>query len=103
MADLDLAVVPLKVPVRMRESKILVVGHATGTEPARSAEQIKEKLGTELITLTPEQVIAAHEAIDPQAAEAEAEAYWLTPAKGIVEPSRAEVVNRRGCSWPPRT
>jgi len=36
-ADLDRAVALLKVPARMRQSKIIVVGHATGTEPARSA------------------------------------------------------------------
>lgn len=92
-ADLDRAVALLKVPARMRQSKIIAVGRATGTEPARNAEKIKEKLGAEVITLTAQQVIEAHAAIDPQAAEAEAEAYWLKPAKGIVEPSRAEVVN----------
>ncbi len=92
-ADLDRAVALLKVPARMRQSKVIVVGHATGTEPARNAEKIKEKFGTEVITLTAQQVIEAHAAVDLQAAESEAEAYWLKPTKGIVEPSRAEVVN----------
>jgi len=93
VADIDRLAALLRVPIRMRQSRVLVVGRATGTEPARSAEKVKQKLGTELVPITGEQQLAAYRAIDPQAAEAEAEAYWLKAAKKIVEPSREEIVN----------
>ena len=37
--------------------------------------------------------MAAHKAVDPKAAEAEAEQYWIGPAKKIVEPTRADIIN----------
>jgi hypothetical protein len=91
--DIDRGVALLRVPARMRQSRVLVVGNATGTLPARSAAKIKEKFGTELVPITQAQVIEAHKAVDPKAAEAEAETYWIKPAKKIVEPPRAEIVN----------
>ena len=51
-----------------------------------------------------EQQLAAFDAVDPKAAEAEAEEYWLKAAKKIVEPSREEIIKLgRGCSWRSRT
>ena len=92
-ADIDRVVALLRVPTRMRQSKILVVGRATGTAPACSAELIKERFGTELVPVTAEQQLEAYKAVDPQAAEAEAEQYWLHAAARIVEPSRAEIID----------
>jgi hypothetical protein len=91
-ADLDRVVALLRVPARMRQSRILVVGHAAGTAPACSAEKVQEKFGTQLIPITAAQQLEAFQAVDPQAAEAEAEAYWLKAAQQIVEPSREEIV-----------
>ncbi len=91
--DIDRAAALLRVPARMRQSRILLVGGATGTAAARSPEKIKERFGTEVIPITAEQTIEAHKAVDPKAAEAEAESYWLRPARKIVEPSREEVIN----------
>jgi hypothetical protein len=91
--DIDRVAGLLRVPARMRESRILVVGGATGTPAARSAEQIKARFGTELVPITGAQQLAAYQAVDPKAAEAEAEEYWLKVAKKIVEPSREEIVN----------
>jgi hypothetical protein len=77
----------------MRQSKILAFGPLHGSTPARSPERIKERFGAEVIPVTVEQVVAAHEAIDLKAAEAEAESYWIGPAKKIVEPPRDEIIN----------
>jgi L-fucose isomerase-like protein len=77
----------------MRQSKILVVGGATGTAPACAAELVKERFGTELVPVTVEQQLEAYKAVDPQAAEAEAEQYWLHAAARIVEPSRQEIID----------
>jgi len=92
-ADLDRAVALLRVPARMRQSRILLVGEPHGTAPARSPEKIKQRLGTEIVPITAQQIIEAHQAIDPKAAEDEAETYWIKPARKVVEPPRDEIVN----------
>ncbi|MCL5097149.1 MAG: hypothetical protein M1608_06420, partial [Candidatus Omnitrophica bacterium] len=40
-----------------------------------------------------ERVMEAYAAIDPKAAEAEAQEYWISQAKEIVEPSRQDIIN----------
>ena len=91
--DLERAAALLRVPVRMRQSRIIVVGFAQGTSPACSAEQVKRRLGPEIVPISQERIISAHKAVDPKAAEAEAEHYWIGQAKKIVEPSRADIIN----------
>ncbi len=91
-ADLDRAAALLRVPARMRQTRILHVGGPHGTPPAQSPAKVKAATGAELVSVSVPRVIAAHDAVSPQAAEAEAEAYWLKPAKKIVEPSRDEIV-----------
>ena len=91
--ELERAAALLRVPVRMRQSRILVVGPARGTPPACSGEQVKQRLGAELVLVSQERVLAAHKAVDPKAAEAEAEQYWIGQAQKIVEPSRADIIN----------
>jgi len=91
--DLERAAALLRVPVRMRQSRIIVVGSVQGTSPACSAEQVKRCLGPEIIPISQERIISAHKAVDPKAAEAEAEHYWIGQAKKIVEPSRVDIIN----------
>jgi L-fucose isomerase-like protein len=93
LAELDRAAALLRVPVRMRQSRIILIGPARGTAAACSAEKVKQQLGAELIPMTAEQIIQAHNAVDPKAAEAEAQRYWIGPARKIVEPSREDVCN----------
>ena len=92
-ADIDRAVALLRVPARMRQSKILLVGGANGTAPACSPAKVKEQWGVEVIPVTAQQIIEAHKAVDLAAAEAEAQEYWIKPAKKIIEPSRDEIIN----------
>jgi len=91
--EIDQIVALMRVPARMRQTRIIVVHGPRGTAAACSAEQVKEKLGVELIPVTVEQTVQAHKAVDIKAAEAEAERYWLSKAKAIVEPSRKEIIN----------
>jgi hypothetical protein len=91
--EIDRVVGLMRVAPRMRQTRILVVRGPQGTAAACSAEQVKERLGTELVPITVEQTIQAHEAVDIKDAEAEAEQYWLSQAKDVVEPTRDEVVN----------
>jgi len=92
-AELDRVAALLRVPARMRQSRILVVGGSRGTAPACSAEKVRERFGTELVSITAAQQLDAYQAVDPRDAEAEAEAYWLGAATRIVEPSRQDIVD----------
>ena len=91
--DIDQIVALMRVAPLLRQTRIIVVGRAKGTAAACSAEQVKECLGTEVIPISNEQVIEAHKAVELQAAEAEAERYWISQAQKIVEPTRQEIIN----------
>jgi hypothetical protein len=87
--ELDQAVGLLRVPARMRQSRIILMGR-TGMSGA--ADRVQERLGAEVVPVGVDRLVEAHKAVDPKAAEAEAEQYWISPAKKIVEPSREEIV-----------
>lgn len=91
--EIDQVAALMRVAPRLRQTRIIVVRGPQGTAAACSAEQVKEKLGVELVPVTVEQTVKAHQAVDIKAAEAEAERYWLSKAKKIVEPSRKEIIN----------
>jgi hypothetical protein len=92
-SELDRVVKLMRVEPHLRKSRILVIKGPLGTEAACSAEKVKENLGTELVPVTVEQTMEAHEAVSLKDAEAEAEKYWISKAKEIVEPTREEIVN----------
>ena len=75
--DIAPMVALLRVPARLRQTRILLVGGAAGAAPARAAR--------------PGKVIEAHKAVDGKAAAAEAER-WIREAKKVVEPSKAEIL-----------
>ncbi|MBN1418118.1 MAG: hypothetical protein JXP34_05040 [Planctomycetes bacterium] len=83
----------LRVPARMRQSRIVVVNHPMGTGPAKDYDAIKAKLGAEIVPVSIDDTCKMHQAIDLKVAEAEAEEYWLSKAKRIVEPTREEIVS----------
>ena len=91
--ELDRVTALMRVAPRMRQTKMLVIRGPMGTAAACDAAKIKEKWGTEIIPITVEQTIEAHKAIDLAEAEAEAEKYWIKPAKQIIEPTREEMVS----------
>jgi len=82
----------MSVAPHMRQTRIIVIRGPLGTDAACSAEQVKERLGAELIPISVEQTLQAHKAIDIKDAEAEAKRYWLSKAEKIVEPSREEII-----------
>lgn len=92
-SEIDRVVALMRVAPQMRQTRILVVRGPQGTPAACSAEEVKKRLGAELVPITVEQTFAAYEAVDPAAAEAEAERYWIRPAKKIVEPTREEIIS----------
>jgi len=92
-SEIDRVVGLMRVPARLRQTRILVVRRPQGTAAACSAEQVKDRLGAEVVRVSVEQTMQAHKAVDLKAAEAEADRYWISRAKKIVEPSRKEIVN----------
>jgi len=91
--ELEQVVRLMRVAPHLRHTRIIVVRGPLGTDPACSAEQVKKRLGVELIPISVEQTLQAHQAVDIKAAEAEAKRYWLSKAKKIVEPSTEEIIS----------
>jgi L-fucose isomerase-like protein len=77
----------------MKQTRIVAVNGPRGTKAACSADAIKQKFGTDLITVQNQEILDIAKSIDPKAAEAEAEQYWIKPAIGILEPTRQEIID----------
>ncbi len=92
-SDIDRVVGLMRVPARMKRTRILVVGPPQGTAAGCSPEQVKRKLGAELVMISNDRVMKAMQAIDPKAAEREAQEYWIGQARKIVEPTRQEIIH----------
>lgn len=92
-SELDRAAGLLRVAPRMRQTKLLVINGPTGTPAACDARKIKEAMGVEMVPISVQETLDAHQAVDPAAAEAEAEKYWISQAKEVVEPTREEIIN----------
>jgi acyl-CoA synthetase (AMP-forming)/AMP-acid ligase II len=91
--EIDRVVGLMRVQPHLQKTRIIVVNAPQGTAAACSAEQVKERLGCEIIPVTIEETVKAHQAIDIKAAEAEAQEYWISKAKKIVEPTREQIIN----------
>jgi len=87
--ELEQAVALLRVPALLKQSKVVLVGR--GGFRTYPGEEIKERLGVDVIPVTVEEVIKAHRAADPKAAEADADA-WIRKAKKVLEPTRDEII-----------
>jgi hypothetical protein len=91
-SEIERVVALMRVPAWLKQTRIIAWGPPQGTEAACSAERLKERFGAELISVTDARVKDIWKSIEPAAAEAEAEQYWLSQARQIVEPSRQEII-----------
>ncbi|HUT37153.1 MAG TPA: hypothetical protein VNE39_26970 [Planctomycetota bacterium] len=91
--ELERAARLLRVPARMQQTRILVVGHPRGTKAACTPDEVKKRLGCEVAVIPKQRVTEIYNALDAKAVEAEAEGYWLSKAKKIVEPTREAIVH----------
>ena len=82
----------LRAAAWIRQTRILAVGGPHGSAAACNAESVKKKLGAALVTIPNQVILDAMQAIDPKAAEAEAQDYWIGPCRQIVEPTRPEII-----------
>lgn len=92
-SELDRIVGLLRVPAWMKRTRILTWGGPQGTAAACSGEQVKAKLGAEVVPVPHQRVMDLFGKVDPKAAEAEAEEYWLKEARKVVEPTREEIID----------
>jgi hypothetical protein len=93
--EIDRMVGLLRVPPRLKQSKIILVGNpgcAAGTEAARDVQRVRTVLGPEVLQLTPAEFVRIHQSIDVKVAEKEAQEMWISQARRTVEPTRAEIV-----------
>jgi L-fucose isomerase-like protein len=91
-SELDRIVSLMRVPARMKHTRILAIGAPHGTAAACSAEKVKKAFGADLVTVSNDRVMEYLKAIDPKAAEAEAQAYWISQARKIIEPTVPEII-----------
>jgi len=92
-SDLDRLVRLLRVPVKMKRTRLIAVGTPKGTLAATKPDLVKKAFGTEMLVWPNQRILEAHKAVPIEAAEAEAQAYWLSKAKKIVEPTEEQIVN----------
>jgi len=90
--DIDQVVGLMRVPGWMKQTRIIAWGPPHGTPAACSPEGIKKQFGAEMVIVPHARVMEALKAVDPKAAEAEAQEYWISQAKEIVEPKREEII-----------
>ena len=88
--QLAVAVRPFRAIHHLREAKILNV--TSRALPAAYTQAVADKFGTTIKAIDRARMLAAYEAIPPDAAEQEAKR-WIKGAVKVVEPSRSEVVN----------
>jgi hypothetical protein len=89
--DLERAASLLRVVPLLRQSRVLISPPFKGTPESFTPEQVKARLGVELVAIPDgryDQVLAA---VDAKTAEAEATG-WIDRAKQVVEPKREDVV-----------
>jgi len=91
--EIDKVVGLMRVPAMLRRTRIIVVRGPVGTVDACNAKLVKERMGAEIVPISVKQIMELHQAVDPKAAEAEAEKYWIKQAKKIVEPSKEDIIN----------
>lgn len=91
--QLEEAIKVLRVPALMKQTRIMAINGPRGTKAACSADLIKQKLGAEMVTVPREKLMELANSIDPKAAQAEAEHYWISQADAIVEPTRQEIID----------
>lgn len=88
--ELDRALRLLRVPQLMQQSRILLFPPAQGTAPARSPEEVKKRLGADVVVVDEKAFSDMIDGADPGAVRAEVER-WSKGAKEILEPKADDI------------
>ena len=87
--DIPTAIRPFRAIHRLKEARVLNVNY--GPPDAAYGQAIKDKFGTEIISLKLEDLQQAYNAVDRAEAETDARR-WTREAKKIVEPSKDDIL-----------
>jgi hypothetical protein len=90
-AELERAARLLRTIPLLRHSRVLVFHPLRGTPPACKPDQIKSRLGVDVVVVPQKRYDDMLKAVDPGKAKAEAD-LWLRNAKQNVEPTRDDVL-----------
>jgi len=88
--ELERALRLLRVIPMMRQTRILLFPPARGTAAARSPDQVKERLGADVVGVEEKAFDETLSAVEDEAVRAEAE-WWTKNAKEIIEPDREDI------------
>lgn len=88
--ELERAVRLLRVIPMMQQTRILLFPPARGTKAAQSPEQVKSRLGAEVIAVEEKAFDESLAAVDAEAIRAEADR-WTQGAKAIIEPDAEDI------------
>ena len=89
--ELERAAALLRVIPLLRRSRVLVSPPLKGTPESCAADQVRARLGVEMVPIAEGRYDEVLATVDPAAAEAQAQR-WLNEAERTVEPSREDVV-----------
>ncbi|MCR4415288.1 MAG: hypothetical protein NUV77_22990 [Thermoguttaceae bacterium] len=88
--EIERALRLLRVIPLMRQTRILLFPPARGTAPAQSPDEIKKRLGAEVVAVDEKMFNDQIAAADEKAVQAEA-ARWTEGAKAILEPTKEDI------------
>ena len=88
--ELERALRLLRVIPMMRQTRILLFPPARGTKPACSPEEVKNRLGADVVAIEQKDMDEMLTAVDEKAVRAEVEA-WTKGAKEILEPTKEDI------------
>lgn len=88
--ELERALRLLRVVPMMRQTRILLFPPARGTKPAQSPEEVKNRLGAEVVAVAEKTFDEQIAAADAEAVRAEA-ARWTQEAKAVIEPNQEDI------------
>jgi len=89
--DLERAAALLRVIPLLRQSRVLASPPFKGTPASHDPEQVKSRLGVEIVAIADGRYDEVMAGVDAAATEKEAQR-WLDEAKGMVEPTREDVL-----------
>jgi hypothetical protein len=89
--ELERAAALLRVIPLLRQSRVLASPPFKGTPESYSPDQVKQRLGVELVAIADGRYDEVLASVDDAAAEKEAK-QWIDEAKSIVEPTQEDVV-----------
>ena len=95
--ELEHAARVLRVIPLMRKSRILVFTPLRGTTASCSPEEIKKRLGSDVVLVGQERFDELLKSVDPAKAEAEAKE-WIAGAKKVIEPDEKDILKAAAVS-----